>query len=664
MTKTYQKIDLFPSEREAIKPPEDIGIAEWAERYRVLGRLSAIKGPYRCAMVPFLVPVMDDCCDPDIDEVGCCAAAQIGKTDGLMVNVIGYYCDQDPSPIIAVLADQDTSEYVNREKVQAMFTDSEHLSRFYDPVNFNKDEIKLINGARIDFSWSSSVARLATKTCRITIADEIDKKGWSQVTAEAGAMSLLKERAASYPSGYKKHIWFSTPSTKEGNIITLMDSFDIVYDWHVPCHHCGQFQPLRWSKEHLYGFPGNKYLGEDGKMHEFGGVVWEGGRDATRQQVIDTARYCCGECGGLWTTIEKNEAVAKGKRLPRAPEHGDERRKFTHINRLVSLFDTGRLESLVQNWVDIFKLNGKNRREALKGFVNSTLAEPFEEVVVAATQTKILKARTDLEPQTVPEEAVALTAFIDNQKYGFWFVVRAWARDFTSWNIHYGQLASWQDVEELLFETEYPVVGHDNLGMRIWRAAIDTGGGKKYQDMSMTEEAYWWLRDNATGRGCRVWGTKGASSAIAGILKIGKTLDKTPSGKALPGGLSIISLNTDLLKENFHTRLEYAIEGKTRGAYLHKGSDEEYDEYVNHILAEEKKVKANGTVYWDQVKKRNDLLDCEVGCSAVADPSWPGGGVNLVSGRINTVHFGEIQPAPAKIIKKHRRGKGFVNGWR
>ncbi len=660
------KIELFEEERLAIKPPDDINIAEWSGRYRILGKHSAIKGPYNLAMVPFLAPVMDDCCDPNVDEVGCCASAQLGKTDGLLVNTCGFYSDQEPSPIMVVLADQDTAEYVNTEKVRVMFEESEHLRHFYDSKTFNKEEITISNGARIDFAWASSVARLASKTCRITIADEIDKPGWNKVTAEAGAMSLLKERANTYPMGYRKHIWFSTPTTRTGNIIMLMQTFDIVYDWHVPCPHCGQLQPLRWSSKYLFGFKDDKYRAEDGTMHEFGGVVWEGGRDATRQQITETARYACGECGGLWTSAEKNKAVSKGRRIPRTEPTGYERRKFTHLNRLLSLFDGGRLDVMVQDWCDIFKKQGTDFREALKGFVNSTLAEPFEEVVIASTESKILKARTGLPAQIVPNQAVALTAFIDNQKYGFWFVVRAWARDFTSWNIHYGQLATWDDVERLLFETEYPVEGENNLAMKIWRAALDTGGGKKFEDMSMTEEAYWWLRNNATGRGCRVWGTKGASSAMAGLLKIGKALDKTPSGRPLPGGLSIITLNTNDLKENFHYRIGQAIKGRSRGAYLHAGEEVEHEEYVSHILAEEKKVKANGTVYWDQVKKRNDLLDCEVGCAAVADPSWPGGGVNLVVNRINTVRTGEIEPEPETTAPKKRRKMrgGFVNGWK
>ncbi|MHC1745334.1 MAG: phage terminase large subunit family protein [Syntrophobacteraceae bacterium] len=52
--------------------------------------------------------------------------------------------------------------------------------------------------------------------------------------------------------------------------------------------------------------------------------------------------------------------------------------------------------------------------------------------------------------------------------------------------------------------------------MRIWRAAVDTGGGNREDGLSMTEDTTNWLRRNGVGRGCRVWATKGSSTPLAG----------------------------------------------------------------------------------------------------------------------------------------------------
>ena len=124
-------------------------------------------------------------------------------------------------------------------------------------------------------------------------------------------------------------------------------------------------------------------------------------------------------------------------------------------------------------------LRGLNNRTKMKDFRNNSAAEPWQEYEVLAKQedTQILECKADFAPQTIPESAVALTAGVDLHKAGFPYVVRAWAKDFTSRNIDHGHLGSWNDLEQPLFNTEYPVENSSRT-MRIWRAGLDTGGGE------------------------------------------------------------------------------------------------------------------------------------------------------------------------------------------
>jgi len=577
---------------------------------------------------------MNRCADPMVDQQVLCAPAQIGKTVALVENVAGYYLHQDPSSVMVVLADEDTSKFVSSDKLTPMFKDSSALSDLYRKKFFTNKTIDTPNGGHIDFAWASSVAKIATRPERIVIGDEVNKPGYNVASEEASRLTLITERTKSYSTGYFKHIFLSTPTIDTGNITMLMETSDIILDWHVPCPYCGVKQPLRWSKEHIHGFEDGMYRGKDNKQYKFGRVVWEGGRDATKRQIKETARYQCGTCEKLWTSIQKNNAVSEGEEVPRSPSVGDERKWANHINRIYSKMDSGKLENLISEWVDIFKLPKEKQVGALQGFINSTLAEPFSMVkkLENHTETHVLKAKVDLKPQTVPEEAVALTCFVDCQKYDFWFAVRAFAPDFTSWLVHYGRLSTWSDVENLLFKTEYPHAGSVKP-MKIWRAAIDTGGGEgKYENVTMTEAAYQWLRKNQRGKGCRVWGTKGSSKSFPGaeLIRVGKPFDKLPSGKAMDGGLQLIHLDTFKLKTMFHVRMGSAAKDKQdeRPAYLHKdvGVD-----YAKQILAEELKVNDKNEEEWCQISGRaNHLLDCEIGCMALADPEWPGGGINLI----------------------------------
>lgn len=617
----------------AAKPPDRVTVTEWATSKRELGRGSAITGRYMISVVPFFRFPMDLCADQGVDEITIVAPAQIGKTVAFVENVIGYYLDQDPSDIMVVLADEETAKYVSVEKVAQMFQGSPALARLYDKKTFLSTDITTKNGARVDFAWASSVAKLATRPKRIVIADEVDKPGYYIATKEASAMSLLRERTKSYPSGMFKHIFMSTPTMAEGNIIACLDASDAIFDWHVPCPSCGVYQPLRWSQEYTHGFQGGTYRSRDGQILPFGQVVWDGGTSATIEHVRQTVRYECGACGSHWTSHEKNVAISKGIHVPRTPLKGGERRFGFHFNRLMSMMDAGKLENLVTDWVGVFRLPKDAQLKALQGFINSTLAEPFTRVrkVQNSTETEVLRAKAPIPPQTVPADAVALVAFIDVQKYSFWFVVRAFAPDHRSWNIHHGQLSTWEDVETLLFDSSYPHEGRA-VYSKIWRAGIDTGGSEsRYENVSLTEVTYNWLRKNQRGRGCKVWGVKGQSELRGPeTIRLGKYMDSTPAGKRLEGGLQLVLVDTFKLKTAFRARLNAAVEDDraSRPAYLHADTGLEY---ARQVLAEELVVDDKGAESWVNTFNRpNHLLDCEVGCMALADPEWPGGGVNLL----------------------------------
>ena len=160
------------------------------------------------------------------------------------------------------------------------------------------------------------------------------------------------------------------------------------------------------------------------------------------------------------------------------------------------------------------------------------------------------------------------------------------------------------------------------------------------------------------GRGCGLWGTKGSARPLIGKIHIGKKRDQTPSGKPLPGGLQVINLDTDQLKDTYHYRLKQALKHEEQGAYLHKkvGVD-----YAKQILAEEKQLNEKGVAKWIEINRNNHLFDCETLAHACADPEWPGGGVNIMA------HMMEVQRRKTEaIIKQKKQGKkeGFERpGW-
>lgn len=549
--------DWFDEEQYAATPPERISVSEWASRYRVLGAHSAIKGPYRLDMVPFFVPVMDWFADLGTDEVVVAKSAQIGGTDAF-VNVVGYYLDQDPSSILMVLADQDTAEYVVKEKVEVMLKSSPRMLRIYDEKTFTKSGVRTRNGGYLAPAWASSVAKLASKPIRIVILDEVDKPGYSLSSQEAGAISLAKERTNTFPEGHYKHGILSTPTLEHGNIISALNNCDIIYDWHVPCPECGQHQPLRWSNDpkHCYGLS-KGYRGDDGEMHKLGSVVWDGGGEATANQIRDTARYKCGECGALWDTIQKNDAVRRGKIVPRAEETGHERRRGFHINRIYSLFDGGRIEKLVEQWVSIQRNpNPVDKKEALQGFINSGMAEPWMIYQKSMDQSSILNLCDERQRGAVPPGVAAVVAGVDTQKDGFWYEIRAigYGLEAESWQIREGFVDSLEGLEQVLFSDEY----EDSEGKKyiVQLAVQDAMGGTVRETEgygTRTAEVYDFCRKH-----------RGRILPAKGELRMNQPyafseIEYYPGGtRKIPGGLKLVRHNTTYYKNAVSTKLDIA----------------------------------------------------------------------------------------------------------
>jgi phage terminase large subunit GpA-like protein len=112
-------------------------------------------------------------------------------------------------------------------------------------------------------------------------------------------------------------------------------------------------------------------------------------------------------------------------------------------------------------------------------------------------------------------------------------------------------------------------------------------------------------------------------------MQLGKTLDKMPSGKPIPGGLQLMMLDTGKLKDRYHYRLRSAIEGEgDQPAYVHR---ETREDYARQILAEEKRLNEKGLQEWIRIRPDNHYLDTECLAMAAADPEWPGGGVHILA---------------------------------
>ncbi len=546
--------------------------------------------------------IMDAFSDPSVETVVVQTSAQVGKTECLQT-VIGYFIDHEPSPILVVEPTIEVGKTFSKDRLSSMVRDTPCLRHKVRDARTRDSENTILHkrfpGGHITIAGANSAASLRARPIRIVLCDDVDAFPPS-AGSEGDPIDLAMKRTTTFWN--RKIGLFSTP-TLEGasRIETAFQQSDQRRYW-VPCPRCGKEQVLSWQN-----------------------VKWPEGEPLN-------ALYRCEHCNGEIDDAGRARMIREGRWIA----EGD----FSGIAGFW-------INEIYSPWVPLGSmatrfLQAKDNRETLQVFINTSLGETFKQVVVSGSREGILKARCDLPPQVVPEEAVALTCGIDVQKFGFWFCVRAWAKDSTSWLIHYGFLSSWEDVENLLFHTAYP---QRDKTQRIWRAAIDTGGGDGDEGISMTEETYWWLVRNAVGRGVSIWGTKGSSHPIPGRFKAGPELLKTPGGKSLPHWFRIISVDTGQMKDMYHYAIAQALQHLPRAAYLHAETGEDY---AAQVLAEEKRRSKAGILEWVKVKKDNHLLDAEVLCMSCAHPDWMGGGVNLFREREKEA---TVKPQPHRVLR-------------
>ncbi len=610
-------------ERKIFRKHKKIPVSKWCEQYRYV-TMSVLPGKWKNNVTPYLAGIMDASFFASVRTVILCKAPQVGGTEAVL-NCIGYAVDRDPGPALAIYPDELTARENSQDRIQPMLKTSPRLRSYMTGIDDDSSMLRIsLQHMPIYMAWARSAARLANKPIRYAVFDETDKYPDTAGKRETDPISLGEARTITYR--HNRKIWkISTPTTENGNIWkALTTEAQVIFDYWVMCPACNFLQQMvfgqiKWAHQ--------VQLDEKGHAHS---------EEPETIEAEKLAWYECPCCLVEWNDYDRDRAVRHGRWQDR--KTGVDLMEYLKVRRPV------KIGFHIPSWISPFVslsgvaaafLRGLSDINKFKDFYNKHRAEPWKLTVISKNEEQVLAARCDLPPQTVPEAAVALTAMVDVQKEGFWFTVRAWAPEMTNWLIHYGFLQAWEDVEKLLFETAYPI---DETGrsLRIFRACVDTGGGKKYEDMTMTEETYFWLLKNRGRGGVAIWGTKGASSSMPGMLNLGPPIMSTPGGKKLPGALRILSIDTNKAKDQFHYRLGLASNPETRNlpgaAFLHSGTG---PDYVAQVLAEEKQTQDKGGEEWvNRHNRPNHLFDCEIGTAACVEMEFPGGGLRLLAERL------------------------------
>ena len=594
-----------------MKPPTDLKLDEWADKYRRLSaESSAEAGIWNTNRAAYQRGMMQAISDPTIENVVFMTGAQVGKTE-IINNAIGYFIHNQPSPMLVVQPTLEMAKMWSNDRLAPMLRDTPVLKNAVKDARSrdsgNTLYQKSFSGGYIAIVGANSAAGLASRPVRCVFLDEVDRYPHS-AGSEGDPIDLARARTKTF-SYNRKIVMVSTPTNKGASRIEAAYEESDQRMYFVPCPDCDHKQTLKWSQ-----------------------VKWE-------QDKPETAHYICEECGSVWDEAKRLRAIRFGEWQATAPYTGT---AGFHLNGIYSV------------WVGLDRaakefLAAKKLPDTLRVFINTYLAESYEQEGERVDDYAVAE-RAEVFGDRLDSRIQVITAGIDTQDDRLAIEVVGHGRDEETWSLSYKELYGdpstpqlWQDLDNELKAT---YITEDNRKLDIRAACIDSGG-------HYTQAVYNFVRSR---EGRRIFAIKGMAGESRPIVS-------RPSRNNI-GKIRLFTLGVDNIKELIFSRLKIIIEG---AGYCHFPNDRP-DEYFKQLAASEKIVtkfhKGFPRREFVKTRTRNEALDCRVyaiGALAILNLN-----LNALADRTEKRKAEQTADEQPSVNRQYqqRRTSNFVNGWR
>lgn len=536
-----QTLQLFERVLGTLKPPPNLTLSQWADKYRRLSaEASSAKGQWNTDNAPFQREIMDAIGDVHIRKVVAMMCAQAGKTEGLILNTVGFYMSYYPAPIMIVQPTVNLGESFSKDRLATMIRDTPILRGLVDNksrYSGNTITKKNFPGGQLTIIGANSPTDLRGRPIKVLLADEVDAYKAS-AGKEGDPIMLAEERQTTYWD--HKTVLVSTPTTKASS--RILDEFNASTqeEWNVPCPNCGKYQPFVW----------------DGMV--FDKEKWPKGG----------VQYRCAECGCLDNEFRWKKNSIHGKWVAAHPER---KVRGFHMNKMGSTLCGW--NEIVEKFIAADLDASRGDYEKMQVFVNTNLGLPWEEPGETVETTALIDRREFYEAE-VPDGVLYLTCGIDTQDNRFEAEVVGWGIGKESWGIRYQRIYGdlkrgqvWADLDDFLSTTWKK---RDGTELSIRAACMDSGGHFPDQVIRFCKE-----REDR-----HIWAIKGRGGMDVPYIR-------NPTKNNRVGG-ELFVLGVDTGKNAVLARLKVLIKGPN---YCHfpAAEDAGYDEaYFKMLTAEHK----------------------------------------------------------------------------
>lgn len=564
----------------ALRPQRhDLTVSEWADDKRVLSsKASAEPGRWRTNRTPYLREPMDQLstCSTAM-QIVMMFAAQLGKTE-TGNNFTGYVIDYAPGPMLMVQPTVEMGKRVSKQRIDPMIDESPCLREKIPPARARDSGNTVLQkdypGGTLMIAGANSAAGLRSMPIKYLFLDEVDAYP-GDVEGEGDPVNLAIARTRTFRN--RKILMTSTPTlANQSRIETEFEKSDQRH-FHVPCPHCDHKQILK-----------------------FANLKWE-------KEKPETAQYQCESCDELIAEKHKTWMLEQGEWVA------------THPDRLIKGYHLSALYSPVGlfSWEDIVTLfeKSKGNPDELRVFVNTVLAETWNEKGEAPDFEKIYRRREEYPLDFVPDDGLLITAGVDVQRNRIEVELVAWGRNMRSWSIGY-RVYKGDTSQKEVWEKFWPILNekfsHSKGGkLKIRQLAIDSS--------DQTQIVYTQVRAQNDDR---VIAIKGSDALIVPVNPP-KDVDINIDGKRIFRGTQLWTVGVSLLKTELYgwLRQEPPLEADDPYPYGYCHFPQYDLEHFKRLTAESRRKKTvNGrTKYmWVPHYERNEQLDCRVYARAAA----------------------------------------------
>ena len=609
---------------QAIRPPERLTVAEWAERRRRVSQDSGspYPGRWRHDRTPYLLEIMEEM-DPSspATDIAIRKSAQTGATEAAM-NLCGHTIDLAPRPILYVLPTVEEATKFNAVKWDTTVEATPELADkvLGETVKGRAGSTatrKRFRGGQMVIANAHSSSSLQMISAAVLICDEV-----SEYPTDAGGrgdpVEQARKRTLAWTRRRPKRVYLSTPGTKgHCRISALYDQSD-QRRYYPPCPQCGHHvdltpHDLRWRSERApheayFVCPAHGCVIEEDHLEEM--VNARGGR--------------------LWIKTYVDEDDPEGNPAPGrsiAPEDFDAWRRRSSCGRQPG-FGLWQAISLLADWNTIVAshLAAKTPDER-RAHTQQVLGEPYEERGDAPDAEKLYLKRPKRPLGAVPPGFAVLTGAVDVQGDRLEWAVYAWGPDMRSALVEYGVLAGMTDEPRVWLDL-------DGVLRRGWR---DEAGREIKPDLWFLDAGFrspqvyrfCQTRGGLEGRVAPVMGdsaTTGPKAAVMPLVSPPRAVSYEWDGRRVQGAVARYDLGTWPLKVLLHEGLRGALAGPSESGRWPPGSiqfGEQCDESFFRQISAESLVSTTDrhgrTKYGWQKSGPNEQTDLWCYCRAAAE---------------------------------------------